>query len=159
MSRYETAIDLDNLNNSQTQLIQLVGHDKTVLDVGCASGDTARALTARGCTVSGVDVDAAAVEPARSVLDELVIADIDETPLRTLFKPESFDAVIFGDVLEHLVDPSAAMSDAVSLLRPGGKVLASIPNVAHGALRLALLGGRWDYTDKGLLDRVKDIFG
>jgi 2-polyprenyl-3-methyl-5-hydroxy-6-metoxy-1,4-benzoquinol methylase len=154
LSRYETAIDLDNLNNSQTQLIQLVGHDKTVLDVGCASGDTARALTARGCTVSGVDVDAAAAEPARSVLDELVIADIDETPLRTLFKPESFDAVIFGDVLEHLVDPSAAMSDAVSLLRPGGKVLASIPNVAHGALRLALLGGRWDYTDKGLLDRT-----
>jgi 2-polyprenyl-3-methyl-5-hydroxy-6-metoxy-1,4-benzoquinol methylase len=154
LSRYETAIDLDNPNNSQTQLIHLVGHDKTVLDVGCAGGDTARALIARGCRVSGVDVDAAAAEPARGILDDLVLADIDETPLSTLFKAESFDAVIFGDVLEHLVDPSAALSDAVSLLRPEGKVLVSIPNVAHGALRLALLGGRWDYTDKGLLDRT-----
>ena len=49
MSRYETAIDLDNPNNSQTQLITLVGRDKLVLDVGCAAGDTAQALADRGC--------------------------------------------------------------------------------------------------------------
>lgn len=154
MSRYETAIDLDNPNNSQTQLISLVGHDKTVLDVGCAAGDTASMLTDRGCRVSGVDIDATAAEPAREVLDELVIADIDRSPLSEHFKAESFDAVIFGDVLEHLSDPWAALRDATTLLRPGGRVLVSIPNVAHAAVRLSLLGGRWDYTQTGLLDRT-----
>ncbi len=154
MSRYETAIDLDNPNNSQTQLITLVGRDKNVLDVGCAAGDTAEALVARGCTVSGVDIDAEAAEPARSVLEDLVIADIDRNPLSEHFKAESFDAIIFGDVLEHLLDPWAALRDAATLLRPEGRILVSIPNVAHAAVRLALLQGRWDYTDKGLLDRT-----
>jgi SAM-dependent methyltransferase len=154
VSRYETAIDLDNPNNSQTQLITLVGRDKLVLDVGCAAGDTAEALVARGCTVSGVDIDAEAAEPARPVLAELVIADIDRDPLSQHFKAESFDAIIFGDVLEHLVDPWAALRDAATLLRPEGRILVSIPNVAHAAVRLALLQGRWDYTEKGLLDRT-----
>jgi 2-polyprenyl-3-methyl-5-hydroxy-6-metoxy-1,4-benzoquinol methylase len=154
VSRYETAIDLDNPNNSQTQLITLVGRDKIVLDVGCAAGDTAEALVARGCTVSGVDIDAEAAESARDVLDELVIANIDRNPLSEHFKAESFDAIIFGDVLEHLVDPWATLRDAATLLRPEGRILVSIPNVAHAAVRLALLHGNWDYTDKGLLDRT-----
>jgi 2-polyprenyl-3-methyl-5-hydroxy-6-metoxy-1,4-benzoquinol methylase len=154
VSRYETTIDLDNPNNSQTQLITLVGRDQTVLDVGCASGDTAAALKDRGCTVSGVDIDAKAAEPARGIVEELVIADIDRNPLSEHFKAESFDAIIFGDVLEHLLDPWAALRDAVTLLRPGGRILVSIPNVAHASVRLALLLGRWDYTEKGLLDRT-----
>lgn len=154
MSRYETAIDLDNPNNSQTQLISLVGRDKTVLDVGCAAGDTASMLIDRGCRVSGVDIDATAAEPAREVLEELVIADIDHSPLTEHFKAESFDAIVFGDVLEHLADPWAALRDATTLLRPGGRVLVSIPNVAHAAVRLSLLGGRWEYTQTGLLDRT-----
>jgi 2-polyprenyl-3-methyl-5-hydroxy-6-metoxy-1,4-benzoquinol methylase len=154
VSRYETAIDLDNENNSQTQLITLVGRDRLVLDVGCAAGDTAQALVARGCTVSGVDIDAASAEPAREVLEELVIADIDRSPLSEHFKPESFDAIIFGDVLEHLIDPWSALRDAATLLRPEGRILVSIPNVANAAVRLALLQGNWDYTDKGLLDRT-----
>jgi 2-polyprenyl-3-methyl-5-hydroxy-6-metoxy-1,4-benzoquinol methylase len=154
VSRYETAIDLENPNNSQTQLITLVGHDKVVLDVGCAAGDTAEVLARRGCTVSGVDIDAEAAEPARAVLEELVIANIDLDPLSQHFAAGSFDAIIFGDVLEHLVDPWAALRDAATLLRPGGRILVSIPNVAHASIRLALLTGRWDYTDKGLLDRT-----
>jgi SAM-dependent methyltransferase len=154
VSRYETAIDLDNPNSSQTQLITLVGRDKVVLEVGCAAGDTAAALVARGCTVSGVDIDESAAEAARPVLDELVIANIDQNPLSEHFKAETFDAILFGDVLEHLLDPWGALRDAATLLRPEGRVVVSIPNVAHAAVRLALLQGRWDYTDKGLLDRT-----
>lgn len=153
MPRYETVIDLGEANDSHTQLITLVGLDKTVLDVGCAAGDTARALAARGCRVSGIDADPAA-EAARETFDELVVADLDRDPLTEHFKAESFDAVVFGDVLEHLLDPGAALHDAVSLLRPGGRIVVSVPNVAHGAVRLALLAGRWDYTDTGLLDRT-----
>jgi 2-polyprenyl-3-methyl-5-hydroxy-6-metoxy-1,4-benzoquinol methylase len=152
VSRYETEIDLTHANNSQTMLITMAGRDRRVLDVGCAAGDTARALVARGCTVSGVEIDAASAEPTRDLYEELVIADIERDPLTTHFKPGSFDAVIFGDVLEHLMDPATALHDAISLLAPGGRILVSIPNVAHASVRLALLQGRWEYRDKGLLD-------
>lgn len=152
MSRYETQIDLTNPNNSQTQIVKLVGTDKVVLDVGCASGDTAAAMVDQGCRVSGVDIEDAASPETRALMQDLVIADIQQTPLTTLFKPESFDAVVFGDVLEHLVDPLATLRDAVGLLAPDGRVVVSIPNVAHAAVRLSLLEGRWDYTPTGLLD-------
>ena len=152
MSRYETDIDLDNPNTSQTQLIELVGAGKSVLDVGCAGGETARALVERGCRVSGVDIDPVAAEPARAVLDELVIADLDRTPLSAHFEAKTFDVIIFGDVLEHLRDPALVLKDALSLLAAGGHVLVSVPNVAHAAIRLALLQGQWAYTRTGLLD-------
>jgi 2-polyprenyl-3-methyl-5-hydroxy-6-metoxy-1,4-benzoquinol methylase len=154
VSRYETEIDLNHANNSQTMLITMAGHDRTVLDVGCAAGDTARALVARGCTVSGVEIDADAAEPTRDLYEDLVIANIEESPLSTHFKPESFDAIIFGDVLEHLLRPDAALRDAIPLLAPEGRILVSIPNVAHASVRLSLLHGSWEYRDKGLLDET-----
>lgn len=152
MSRYETEIDLNHANNSQTMLITMAGHDRVVLDVGCAAGDTARALVARGCQVSGVEIDEAATEATRDLYEDLIIADINVDPLSTHFKTESFDAIIFGDVLEHLIDPAATLRDSLALLAPEGRVLVSIPNIAHASVRLALLQGRWEYRDKGLLD-------
>jgi SAM-dependent methyltransferase len=149
VSRYETAIDLGETNDSRTQLITLVGLDKRVLDVGCGDGETARALAGRGCQVSGVDADPEA-ERARDALDELVVADLDLTPLSEHFKADSFDVVVLGDVLGHLRDPAALLQDVRTLLRPSGRVVVSVPNVAHGAVRLALLQGRWDDTDAGL---------
>ena len=152
MERYQTEIDLGNPNLSHTQVIDLVGHDKSVLDVGCATGDVARALVARGCRVSGLEIDADAAEKARPDLDQLVIADLNTSVLTEHFRPGSFDVVIFADVLEHLLDPARVLEDSLTLLAPQGRVVVSIPNIAHGGVRLALLQGRWQYTETGLLD-------
>jgi hypothetical protein len=65
-----------------------------------------------------------------------------------------FEAVIFGDVLEHLKDPQTVLRNSTEFLSEDGVLLSSIPNVAHGSVRLALLQGLWDYTDEGLLDRT-----
>ncbi len=67
---------------------------------------------------------------------------------------EEFDAVVLADVLEHLQDPGALLRKVRDLLTPGAVVVASIPNVAHGSLRLALLGGEFRYRDLGLLDET-----
>lgn len=154
MATYDAPIDLENRNLSHTQVIELVGQDKTVLDVGCATGSMARALAARGCRVSGVDVDAETAEAARPDLDELLIADLNSTQLSEHFKAGSFDVLIFADVLEHVLEPQRVLRDALALLAPGGRVVVSIPNVTHGSVRLALLQGRWRYTETGLLDRT-----
>lgn len=150
--RYDTDIDLSNRNNSHTLMVELVGGTKRVLDVGCATGYLAQALADRGCTVSGVEFDAEAAEEARPYLEQLVVGDLETMDMSEAFGDERFDVIVFGDVLEHLRDPLAALRKAKALLADRGSVVASIPNIAHGSVRLALLAGRFDYQDLGLLD-------
>jgi 2-polyprenyl-3-methyl-5-hydroxy-6-metoxy-1,4-benzoquinol methylase len=152
VSQYEVDIDLANPNTSHTQIVELVGTRKRVLDIGCWTGDLGRVLRERGCHVSGLEVDPVAADKARDVLDEVVVADLNTTRPSELFEAGSFDVVVLADVLEHLLDPVAVLADASTLLSAGGQVVISIPNVTHGSVRLALLQGRWDYTETGLLD-------
>ena len=81
----------------------------------------------------------------------MLVGDVEtmELPL----EPGSFDVVLCGDVVEHLRDPVAALARLRPLLKPGGRVVLSTPNIANWAIRLSLLGGRWRYTDRGILDR------
>ncbi|MGH9152500.1 MAG: class I SAM-dependent methyltransferase, partial [Acidimicrobiales bacterium] len=150
--KYEAKVDLRNANTSHALLIELVGRDKRVLDVGCASGYLGETLRQQGCTVAGVEYDAEAAEAAKAVLDEVVVGDVGELDLVGHFGAGSFDAVVFGDVLEHVVDPAGVLRRLRPLLAPGGAAVVSIPNVAHGAVRLSLMSGRFDYRPLGLLD-------
>lgn len=153
-SRYDTDIDLSNRNNSHTLMVELIGGSKRVLDVGCSTGFLARTLRGRGCSVSGVEFDAVSAEEARPFLDTLVVGDLETLDLAEAFGDQRFDVVVFGDVLEHLRDPLAVLRAGQRLLGERGSVVASIPNVAHGSVRLALMAGRFDYQDLGLLDRT-----
>jgi 2-polyprenyl-3-methyl-5-hydroxy-6-metoxy-1,4-benzoquinol methylase len=152
--KYDTEVDLSNPNSSHTLIVELVGANKTVLDVGCATGYLARALVERGCTVSGFERDPEAAAVASGFLDKLVVGDLETVDLGEAFGGGSYDAIVFGDVLEHLRDPLPVLRQAKTLLAPGGSVVASIPNVAHGSVRLALLQGRFDYRPLGLLDET-----
>ena len=155
MSQYHfDAFDPTVKNTSQALELELVGRNRRVLDVGCATGFLGEALAAQGCTVTGVERDAQAAAEARTHLDEVVEADFNVMALADLFPGRDFDVIVFGDVLEHLMDPDAVLRSAVKLLATGGAVVISIPNVTHGSLRLAVLQGRWDYRDTGLLDRT-----
>jgi len=150
--RYDTDVDLSNRNNSHTLMVELVGGTKRVLDVGCATGYLAEALVERGCTVSGLEHDEKAAEVARPHLERLVVGDVETMDLPGAFGDERFDVIVFGDVLEHLRDPLSVLRGAGRLLTERGSVVASIPNIAHGSVRLALLAGRFDYQELGLLD-------
>ncbi|MDP1806434.1 MAG: class I SAM-dependent methyltransferase, partial [Acidimicrobiales bacterium] len=150
--RYDTDVDLSNRNNSHTLMVELVGGTKRVLDVGCATGYLARALTERGCTVSGLELDEESAEEARPDLERLVVGDLETMDLAEAFGDDRFDVIVLGDVLEHLRDPLPVLRRAKALLAERGSMVASIPNVAHGSVRLALLAGRFDYQDLGLLD-------
>jgi 2-polyprenyl-3-methyl-5-hydroxy-6-metoxy-1,4-benzoquinol methylase len=153
-SKYDTVVDLADRNNSHTLMVELVGANKRVLDVGCANGYLAEVLGRQGCTVSGVEYDAAAAEEARAHLDRLVVGDLETLDLAAELGTGGFDVVVFGDVLEHLRDPLPVLKQARALLAPGGYVVISIPNVAHGSVRLSLLKGRFDYGPLGLLDET-----
>lgn len=155
MSQYHIdAVDPIARNTSHALMLEHVGWNGRVLDVGCSTGFLGEALAAQGCVVTGVEVDPKAAAEARAHLAEVVEADLNVTTLTDLFRGREFDVVVFGDVLEHLMEPDVVLRSAVPLLAAGGAVVISIPNVSHGSLRLALLQGRWEYGETGLLDRT-----
>ncbi|WP_456789384.1 class I SAM-dependent methyltransferase [Cellulomonas sp. P5_C5] len=158
MPTYDAEFDASSDNNSHSLMVRMVGPDKRVLDVGCATGYLGEALLARGCRVSGVEIDPESASRAAKLLDEVVVADLTQVDLVAHFGPKSFDVVVLGDILEHLTDPDRLLRHVTGLLAPGGSVVISTPNVSHGSLRLALLQGRWRYTDLGLLDRTHVTF-
>lgn len=158
MPTYDTVVDETLEENSHAYIVRLVGPGKRVLDVGCATGYLGETLKRRGCEVVGVELDPDAAAKAATVLDDVVVADLEQADLLAMFGPDSFDVVVFGDVLEHLRDPLPLLRSSVGLLRPGGSVVISVPNVAHGSVRLALLQGRWEYNELGLLDATHVTF-
>lgn len=134
------------------QLLSLVRDGERVLDVGCSSGYLARPLVARRCVVVGIEQDAAAADIARDVCETVLVGDVETMELP--FAAGSFDVVLCGDLIEHLRDADAFLARARPLLRPGGRLVLTTPNVANWAMRLALLAGRWRYTERGILDRT-----
>jgi 2-polyprenyl-3-methyl-5-hydroxy-6-metoxy-1,4-benzoquinol methylase len=126
---------------------------RQVLDVGCGAGRLGEALKARQpAEVVGIELDGAAAGAARARLDEVFVGDAERLDLP--FAPGSFDAVVCGDVLEHLREPARLLRRARGWLRPGGLVVASIPNVRHHSVVAGLLDGNWTYEPAGLLDRT-----
>lgn len=139
-------------HGAHAKLLALLDGRERVLDVGCSSGYLARRLQERGATVVGLDVDERAVELAGPFCEAVYVGDVEsmELPL----EPRSFDAVVCGDVIEHLRDPQAFLARVRPLLRPDGRLVLSTPNIANWAMRLGLLFGRFRYTEWGLLDRT-----
>jgi 2-polyprenyl-3-methyl-5-hydroxy-6-metoxy-1,4-benzoquinol methylase len=126
-----------------------------VLEVGCGTGNTLAWLKAnKGCSwVGGVEIFREAAEEARWKLDALYEGDVEALDLP--IEAESLDAVLCLDVLEHMVDPWRVVRRLHALLRPGGVLIASIPNVRNFRVVLPLLLlGKWDYADSGPLDKT-----
>lgn len=152
VTKYDVDIDLGHEGTSHRYMIELVGSNKSVLDVGCSSGYLAKVLNAFGNTVTGVEYDPAAAEAARAVMDRVEVADLDHADLTEIFGDTRFEVIVFGDVLEHLRDPLPVLRQARALLAPGGYIVISIPNISHGDVRMSLLLGRFRYVNLGLLD-------
>ncbi len=125
-----------------------------VLDVGCSSGEFGKLLKQKGFTVWGVEPSKASAEAAREKLDH-VINDLFDDKLLDAFGDVKFDCIFFNDVLEHLVDPEAALSLCKKILQPGGYVVSAIPNVLqYGNVVNILKTQDWQYTEEGILDKT-----
>ena len=121
-----------------------------VLDIGCGPGTVSSLIRDhRNARVVGVEPNPAraAVCRARGIEVHLGFA----TP-ELLASLGQFDAIIFADVLEHLVDPAEMLRLVKSALKSDGVIVASVPNVANWTVRLRLLFGRFDFTDSGIMD-------
>ena len=123
-----------------------------MLEFGCATGYMSHVFASRGCRVIGVELDPEAAGEAEAYCERVIVGDAETLDFDEQLGDKLFDAVVFADVLEHLRDPTAMLRRVRPFIAEGGAVVASIPNVAHISVRLALLSGEFRYRDLGLLD-------
>jgi 2-polyprenyl-3-methyl-5-hydroxy-6-metoxy-1,4-benzoquinol methylase len=144
-------VDLES-GSVHADVVRLVGGAPRVLELGPATGYMSRAFAAAGSTVVGIEIDPAMAERANEFCERVVVGDLDTLDLAAEFGEDRFDAIVAADVLEHLKDPLETLNRLRPLLKPEGFFVISVPNVAHGSVRLALLSGDFKYGDIGLLD-------
>ena len=121
-----------------------------VLDVGCGFATTSARIEKLGNTVTGIESSAEAELVAQARITRFIRADLHHADLGS----EQFDAIIFADVLEHLVWPVGVLEHYLQWLAPGGSVIVSLPNVGLWSVRFAHLFGQWNYDETGVLDRT-----
>jgi SAM-dependent methyltransferase len=119
-----------------------LGPSEHCLDVGCGTANSyATVVAGRAGAYVGVDVSHAAVAAVRTAgLDARVVADATELP----FEDDTFDRVICVEVLEHLFAPGDAAAEIRRVMKPGGRLIASVPNAAYWRMRANLLFGLWN---------------
>jgi SAM-dependent methyltransferase len=120
---------------------------EAVLEVGCGRGLTGRLLQERlGCRVTGVEINEVAAAEAARHLWRVHSGDVRDAELE-----DGYDAVVATELLEHLVEPEEFLARMSRLVRPGGRIVLSVPNVGHYSIVEDLVAGRWDYLPIGLL--------
>ena len=134
-----------------------VGPGHVVLDLGCGAGALSSALkrSGRADEVWGVEVVPEVAERARENedLDRVLAGDIEK--LVDDLPTAHFTHIVAGDVLEHLVDPWSVLAGLRPRLRPGGRLICSLPNIRNLSFIATLLfRGRFEYRDSGVMDRT-----
>lgn len=154
MSNYTDNQVIDDPNHVWNKLANLIPSESKVLDIGCSSGNFGEFLIRqKSCRVDGVEPDKKDANIAKKKLGKVWNFIIDD-PTNIAQIKDKYDILIFADVLEHLVHPDETLKLVNQLLVPGGRVVFSVPNMAHISVRLALLSGDFKYTETGLLDKT-----
>jgi len=146
----------DNYYASERQdILKIIPKDaKRILEVGCGAGSFAKTVKERDSAIEivGVEIFEEAARKAKKHANQVFCENIESFQLP--FEEGYFDCIVYGDVLEHLIDPWSTLKNNAALLPPGGTVIASIPNVAHYRIIKMLKRGEWTYEQSGLMDKT-----
>jgi SAM-dependent methyltransferase len=156
MAAAETYYQFEDINNAIIRLFrEAVRNGETVLDLGCGRARLGLEVERLGYKVTGIDNNPVACEMARSRISQVFECDLaDRESVATALGGLKFDWLMAADVLEHSPDPQGALSFYKGFLKPSGRLVLSLPNVAVWDSRLRLFFGRFDYQDSGVMDRT-----
>jgi 2-polyprenyl-3-methyl-5-hydroxy-6-metoxy-1,4-benzoquinol methylase len=127
---------------------------RSFLDVGCGTGALGELLTQNGNSVDGITYSHDEAAIANDRIAHVSVMDLND--LKAVSGIEgAYDALLFADVLEHLLDPAATLNALLPRLKKGGKVYVSLPNIACFYIRIGLLFGRFTMSKTGgILDET-----
>jgi 2-polyprenyl-3-methyl-5-hydroxy-6-metoxy-1,4-benzoquinol methylase len=153
VTHYGVPIDVCNSTDSRAVVLAACEPYEHILEIGCSEGLMTRRMVERGQRVVGVEFDPVAAASAARWTEQIVVADVQQPDSLLPLGEQRFELVIVSDVLEHLREPADALRRIVEFVRPGGRLMVSVPNVAHADVRVALLNNTFPYASLGLLDR------
>lgn len=143
------------------ELLSMLPKDaRTVVEIGCGAGRFAAAYRTINPDVRywGVELFEEAAQQAAIQMDGVIIGNIEDTEiffeLEEMLEGSRIDVLVFGDVLEHLLNPWDILAKFKQLMSSNGCCVACIPNVSHWTILAGLIHGEWNYADFGLLDRT-----
>jgi len=155
MSKYGIDINLSNENDSRSKIIKAIKSNSVVLEFGSANGSTTAYLKNElHCNVYIIELNEEDFKSAMHFAEAGFCGDAGKLEWVDAFAHISFDYILFADVLEHLYDPLTVLKNAVSLLKENGRVLVSVPNIAHSSIIINLLKNKFEYNETGLLDET-----
>jgi SAM-dependent methyltransferase len=152
---YDFHVDPTNVYSVYTWLLRFTEGAHAVLEVGCSTGFFSRYLVKRGSHVVGVEINPVAAREARSICHQVIVGDVESGEVQERIEERRFDAVVLGDVLEHLKAPGALLARIhEAWLKLDGRVVLSVPNSGHWVFRREVIKGRFPYRQYGLFDRT-----
>ena len=139
---------------SHQAILEMVRVGTRVLDVGCASGYLMEHLRdTKNCHCVGIEPNPEAADQAAALGFEVIPAGaLDAVSL--IVQSSQFDHIVFGDVLEHMVEPLQVLEQYRSLLSPDGTIIVSLPNIVSLRARVRITCGIWRYEEMGIFDRT-----
>lgn len=154
-------VDLSFKNDSHSIIINriLKGNKKgDVLDIGCNTGAIGDCLSTRDYNVDGIEYDKDFFDILKEKniyknMYNMSICDFNSKQFKDFYNDKKkYDYIIFADVLEHLTNPDEVIFKLTSKLKKDGKILISIPNIAHCDIISELFNFNFNYNDEGILD-------
>lgn len=155
---YHWDIDLNNVFDARVIALSYIENNAVVLDIGCACGDLGKALKKeKNCTVYGMEYNKSSIEMAEKTgsFEKIYQLDLNNFDINNYSNLEKkVDYIIFGDVLEHVIDPQKTLETFKKLLKKDGFFIISLPNIAHASIKASLLNDEFEYGETGLLDQT-----
>jgi 2-polyprenyl-3-methyl-5-hydroxy-6-metoxy-1,4-benzoquinol methylase len=148
---YQDKLDPWSSHSKIISWLSSIPEGSKVLDIGCASGTIGRQCADMNFHLTGLEPEPSWAEIARPYYQDLNVSNIQETPDEYL---SNQDVVILADVIEHLADPLTELQRLTALQHKRTVYFISVPNIANLYIRINLLLGRFDYTERGILDRT-----
>ncbi len=125
--------------------------NKKIVEIGVAEGIIGKMEEARDYQLIGIEINEEWADKARKYYDEVIVGDIQNLETDVFINA---DCVIMADVLEHLPTPQLTLNRLVNQISENCSVIISVPNIANIWVRINLVLGKFDYSDRGILDKT-----
>ena len=141
--------------HSLSKVAQFIKPDSEILEFGASSGYFTRFLREeRNAIIDIVELDKACAERAAYYARDSYVGDIEQGGWKDLYAGRRYDIILFADVLEHLRDPWCVLREVDQFLRTGGRIILSVPNIAHAQILSSLYNDDFSYAEVGILDKT-----